>query len=159
MKSLYDEFVWLISEIGRVAWDVVYDLANHITNLIVSFFKVLLDNTELIINIMYISLPYIMLKVGNQVYSERGYLSYGGEVFIPILFLFIIFTLNNLDNRRKNVNNELPIPNKRFTIVDGSKIEVENERLEELLIYMQELEDYLEDEKFLNNKTGDNKSD
>lgn len=144
MKDLIDNFVWLISEIGRVAWDIVHDLAKHITDLIISFFKVLLGSTELIVSIMHISLPYIMLKIGNQAYSERGELAYGGEIFIPILFLVIIFTLNNLDNKRKNVNDELPIPNKRFTIVDGSKIEVENERLEELLIYMQELEDYIE---------------
>lgn len=123
-----------------------------ITETILITLEMIMHNLKLITRLLYFFLPFIMLKIGQYTYSIRGEFTIGGEVFIPFMFMFLIHALRQLHKEYFEIEKDLPIPEERFTIITGDKIEVENRRLDDLLIYMQELEDYLEEEG-LTNKT------
>lgn len=97
-------------------------------------------------NIVNVFTPYIMLLVGEYVYSNRGNFTIGGEIFLPIILLGITFILKVIGkNSKEQKRNAIPVPLKRFTENKGhGEYNVEYSRLEEMILYMADLEDYLE---------------
>lgn len=102
-------------------------------------------------NVVNIAAPYIMLLVGEYVYSFRGKFTIGGEIFLPIVFLGLVFVLRALGkNSKEQKRNAIPVPLKRFTRHEGKGVyNVDYARLEEMIIYMADLEDYLESKDLL----------
>lgn len=102
-------------------------------------------------NIINVFTPYIMLLVGEYVYSKRGNFTIGGEIFLPIVLLGIIFVLRMIGkNSKEQKRNAIPVPMKRFTENKGhGEYNVEYARLEEMILYMADLEDYLESKDLL----------
>lgn len=96
-----------------------------------------------------IALPYCMYIVGQNVAMMRGSIKVGGEISIPILCIVVIHYIKELANK-SGKGNAIPIPKKRFTEVDDDgEVSVENNRLQELLLYVADLEDYMERKRWL----------
>lgn len=107
------------------------------------------NNLRNFTRILSVLLPYIMLFVGQIVYSKRGFITIGSEIFIPILFGIIIYFIRSFANKiGKGI--DVPVPEKRFTEVDNDgEVNILNERLPELILYTADLEDWLERKKLL----------
>lgn len=102
------------------------------------------NNLRNFANMLVLIAPYLMLFVGQAVYKERGYISAGGELFIPILFLIVVYIIRSFANKiGKGIT--IPVPSKRFTEVDeDGEVNIRHDRLQELILYIADLEDWLE---------------
>lgn len=88
--------------------------------------------------------PFIMYFIGQYVVLNRGYFGVGGEILIPILILFVIYFLRSMANKYRK-GTTIPVPEERFTEVDDDgEVSVRNDRLQELILYLADLEDWLE---------------
>lgn len=105
------------------------------------FIKSNLRNFATILNI---ALPYVMYFIGQYVATDRNDIAVGGEIFIPILFIILIFYLKSTANKLgKGIT--IPLPDKRFTKVeDDGEVTIEHKRIQELILYLADLEDWLE---------------
>lgn len=89
-------------------------------------------------------LPYLMYLIGQNVCASRGYFAIGGELLIPIIFCVIIYYLRSYDNKIGK-GTTIPVPNKRFTEVDDNgEVSISNSRIQELILYLADLEDWFE---------------
>lgn len=89
-------------------------------------------------------LPYLMYIIGQNVYAKRGHLSVGGEIFLPVVFCVIIYVLRSYANKIGK-GTTIPVPDKRFTEVDDyGEVSIPNSRIQELILYLADLEDWLE---------------
>jgi hypothetical protein len=105
------------------------------------FIKSNLQNFAIILNI---ALPYVMYFIGQYVATDRKGIAVGGELFVPIFFIILIFYLKSTANKLgKGIT--IPVPDKRFTKVeDDGEVTIENKRVQELILYLADLEDWLE---------------
>lgn len=105
------------------------------------FLKANLISFATILNLL---LPYVMYIVGQQVVLDRGYFGAGGEILIPLIFAVIIYYLRSAANKLgKGIT--IPVPEKRFTQVDDDgEVSVEHNRLQEMILYVADTEDWLE---------------
>ncbi len=126
----------------RVAAEVAIDILQTIG-------MWLLNNLRNFATILNILLPYLCLYVGQTVYQERGYFAVGGEIFIPVLTMLVIWYIRSFANK-VGKGTTIPRPAKRFTEVSSDgEINIPQERLEELIIYMADLEDWMERKRLL----------
>ena len=89
-------------------------------------------------------LPYVMYVIGQNVCAERGKIAFGGELFIPILFCVITYYIRSYANKIGK-GTTIPVPEKRFTEVDDDgEVSIRNSRIQELILYLADLEDWLE---------------
>ena len=88
-------------------------------------------------------LPYFMLLIGEYVYKVRNTFDVGSEFFIPIVtFIIVIFIRKYVRNKKAE---GMPVPKERFTHVDEDEIvSIERGSLVSMMLYVAELEDYLE---------------
>lgn len=95
-------------------------------------------------NVLNLILPYLMYLIGQYVALDRGEFATGGELFIPVIFVVITYYLKSSANKLgKGIT--VPVPEKRFTQVDDDgEVNVENRRVQELILYLADLEDWLE---------------
>ena len=84
-------------------------------------------------------LPYGMYYIGKS-QTDEGI----AVLWIPVIVTVVLHYAREYANRN-NVGNVLPIPNQRFTQVDDDgEVTVEHCRVQELLLYMADLEDWLQ---------------
>lgn len=104
----------------------------------------IVNNLRNFANMLVLIAPYLMFFVGQVVYKERGYISAGGELFIPILLLIVVYIIRSFANKiGKGIT--IPVPSKRFTEVDeDGEVSIRHDRLQELILYIADLEDWLE---------------
>ena len=113
-----------------------------------NFYRALVDflknNLRNFATAFRVILPYLMFFVGQLVMKERGKISIGFELFIPIAFAIAIYAFHFIANKfNKGVS--IPVPSKRFTEVhDDGEVNVEKERLQELILYVADIEDWLQ---------------
>lgn len=89
-------------------------------------------------------LPYLMYIIGQNVCATRGYLGVGGELFLPVVFCVITYVLRSYANKIGK-GTTIPVPDKRFTEVDDDgEVSIPNNRIQELILYLADLEDWLE---------------
>lgn len=89
-------------------------------------------------------LPYVMYLIGQYVYSTRGNTAVGSEIFIPVFVCIIIYFIRSFANKIGK-GTTIPVPGKRFTEEDeDGEVSIENRRLQELILYVADLEDWLE---------------
>lgn len=103
--------------------------------------------------ILRTALPYLMWYLGSYLYEQRGKFAVGSEIFIPIVVFLITYYLNQYANRIGK-GERIPIPKKRFTHdgeMDG-EIVIETDRTEEMILYMADLEDWLEKKGLMRHK-------
>lgn len=90
------------------------------------------------------TLPYVMYLIGQYVRNQRGIITIGGEIFVPLIFCILIFFIKSYANKIGK-GTTIPVPNKRFTEVDEyGEVSIENRRLQELILYIGDLEDWFE---------------
>ena len=102
------------------------------------------NNLKNFANILNMVLPYLMYFVGQEVFKSRGNFGVGGEIFIPLVFGIIIYYIRSFANKiGKGIT--IPVPDERFTEVDeDGEVNVRNSRLQEMILYLADLEDWLE---------------
>lgn len=110
-----------------VTRDTFLNVGNFIVNNLMNF-----------ANLLNVLLPFAMYFVGQKNFN----LSW--ELAIPLGILILIYYAKNVANKLgKGVT--IPLPEKRFTeIGDEGEVSIENSRLQELLLYTADLEDWLE---------------
>lgn len=88
--------------------------------------------------------PYLMYVIGQVLAMDRGIITIGGEIFLPVLLLTIAYFIKSVANKL-NKGPRIPRPTTRFTEVDEDGIvSIEQHRLDELLVYVSDLEDWME---------------
>lgn len=102
------------------------------------------SNLMMFANILNLILPYIMYIIGQYVAYDRGYIGIGGEILIPLAFVVITYFMKSAANKMgKGIT--IPVPGKRFTEADEyGEVTIEYHRVQELILYMADLEDWLE---------------
>lgn len=105
------------------------------------FFKI---NLRFLSSLIVFITPYVSMWLVYLCYMERGYFAVGSEVFIPILLLFCSKSFNTT---AENIGHgsKLPVPRKRFTNhTENGAVTIDNANLHEMIVYVGELEDWLE---------------
>lgn len=102
------------------------------------------SNLRHLATFLSVILPYIMYLIGQEVALNRGKLAFGGEIFVPIVFGALIFYVRSIANKLKK-GVAIPLPDERFTKVeDDGEVTIENKRIQELILYLADLEDWFE---------------
>ena len=96
-------------------------------------------------NFILVVTPFIALMLGQIEYERRGYAAIGGEVVLIAFLLIVAFAMRSASRVSGNSTYTLPVPAERFTEVDYEMVSVEKERLNDLMLYMADLEDWFED--------------
>ena len=93
---------------------------------------------------MTVCIPYIMWYLCIDLYRIRGKFAVGGEAFIPLLMFAFIYYIRQFANRIGK-GERIPVPDERFTEEgeEDGEYTVEVSRMEEMIIYMSKLEDWL----------------
>ena len=126
-----------------VIWSLFVELIRSIKTFIYNNMGVFADILSLWI------MPYFMLYLGGKLTISRGGIYIGSELFLPILINLISYVMNGYLSKTKSTS--IPVPNERFTIVFndedlelGEEVVVKKGRLNEMIIYVAQLEDWLE---------------
>lgn len=98
--------------------------------------------------------PFLMYFIGSYVYKERGYFAVGGEALVPFILLFVAWTFDIAASR--NGKHGFPVPMRRFTEETfPGEITVKQQDVQEMILYVYEVENYLERLGRLNGKVRD----
>ena len=102
-------------------------------------------NLRFFANVIIIATPFVAMWLVKFCYDSRGEFAVGSEIFVPIALLIVARFLNGAANIYKS-GNKIPVPRKRFTEYDedNGSVNIDPARLQEMIIYMDELEDWLE---------------
>lgn len=122
-------------------FNIILEVTADTLNNFVYFVK---NNLTNFANILNLIIPYVMYFVGQYVVLSRDSITIGWEICTPIAFVVVIYYLRSAANKiGKGIT--IPIPDKRFTQVDDDgEVSVEHKRVQELLLYTADLEDWLE---------------
>lgn len=127
-----------MKKIGRMFIEILYDMI-----FAVGYF--IENNLKNFATLLSIMLPFVMLLIGQVVALKRGSFAIGSEILIPPFIGVIIYFIRSFANKLgKGIT--VPIPKKRFTEVDNETGEVNilNDRVQELILYVADLEDWLQ---------------
>lgn len=117
----------------EVIFDAFYAFADFVKN-----------NLLMFSNALNLIVPYMTYFIGQYVAFERKEIAVGGEIFVPLIFLIIIYYMKCIANKLGK-GTTVPIPDRRFTHVDeDGEVSIENKRIQELILYLADLEDWLE---------------
>lgn len=123
------EFVSLILEVIKEAWfNIKYTIEK---------------NLYALGKVLELSTPYIMWYLVIQLYKERGYFAIGGELFIPVLLFFVCGIIKKASNK-KGKGYDVPVYSKRFTKEDGYEVTISEDDLQEVILYLNDVENYIE---------------
>ena len=126
-----------MKKLVRITVSIIVDVAKAID----FFIQNNLRNIAWLLNFI---LPYVMYLVGQNVCETKGYMAVGSELLIPIIACVVIFFIRSYANKICK-GKTIPVPNKRFTQVDEfGEVSIENRRVHELILYLADLEDWLE---------------
>lgn len=111
---------------------------------ICSFTYFIKNNLVTFANILNLILPYVMYFLGQYLAFSRRDIAVGREIFVPLIFVVVVYYLKSTANKMgKGIT--IPLPEKRFTQVDDDgEVSIENKRIQELILYVADLEDWLE---------------
>lgn len=126
-----------MSEVLKLLWNALIDMLKTLSNFLVNHLR----HIAWLINLIT---TYGMYLIGQNVFEQRGKFAIGGEIFIPIAGYLAAYFVNYLANKLGK-GYSLPVPLKRFTQVeDDGEVSIANDRLQELILYTADLEDWLE---------------
>ena len=121
------------------AWNIIKEIT---IELIGAFIYVFISNMRNIANVLTFICPYLMYFLGQ--YLLTGGCKFSLYLIIPILISLSAHYLHSAANKTGK-GNACPVPARRFTEVsDEGEVSIENDRLQELLLYMADLEDWME---------------
>ena len=126
-----------MKKLVRITVSIIVDVAKAID----FFIQNNLRNIAWMLNFI---LPYVMYLVGQNACETKGYMAVGSELLIPIIACVVIYFIRSYANKIGK-GQTIPVPNKRFTQVDEfGEVSIENRRVHELILYLADLEDWLE---------------
>lgn len=117
----------------------------------ISFFKMIYNNLKFFVKkviyplavLLLITLPVTVYFLIKTTYEERGYFAVGGEMIIPFAIILFYFFVCYLRASRRSYG--IPVPAKRYTKEDDNgEVYINKEQLYEVIIYLGDLENYLE---------------
>lgn len=122
----------------RITVDILYEVYYEILDVIGG-------NLRNVAIILRTGLPYLMWYIGADLYEQRGEFAIGGEIFIPLIVFVFTYYIRQYANRLGK-GDRIPVPEKRFTEQgeEDGEYTVETKRVEEMIIYMSKLEDWLQ---------------
>lgn len=121
----------------RITLEIILDIVRAVTYFITHNLR----NFAWLLNLI---LPYVMYFIGQKACADRGQVTVGSELFIPIVVCVIIYYLRSYANKIGK-GTTIPVPEKRFTEVDDyGEVSISNNRIQELILYLADLEDWLE---------------
>jgi hypothetical protein len=125
----------------------VFELIGEITYEALCGFKYFIKiNLMTFANIINWIIPYAMYFAGQYVAAGeiKTIIGQYGEVLVPLFFMVLIYYLKSAANKFGK-GTKIPVPESRFTTVDGDgEASIENNRLQELILYVADLEDWME---------------
>lgn len=93
--------------------------------------------------------PFAFFMIGQYAYADRGYYAFGGEVVLYVAVPAVAFFLKAMAKEQWKPL-YIPVPTERFTHYEGDgEYTMEQARIPELILYMAELEDWFEDEGYV----------
>lgn len=102
------------------------------------------NNLRNIANVLGVVCPYVTGYVVLSVYRARGHFAVGGEWFIPLIFWLVTYLLRAIVNKTGK-GTSIPRPKKRFTeVTEDGEVSVPMDRSEEMILYLCDLEDWME---------------
>lgn len=121
----------------RIFVEVLFDAVSAVIYFVES-------NLRNFANVLNIVCPYVMYLIGQHVFSFRGKFNVGGELLIPLIFTVVIYLIRQFANKiGKGIT--VPVPQKRFTSIDDEgEVSISQSRLQELILYVADVEDWLE---------------
>jgi hypothetical protein len=122
-------------------FDIIFEITRDAFHNFTYFIK---SNLIVFANILNLLVPYAMYFIGQHVAFGKNNFVISCEILIPLGLAILIYYLRSAANKiGKGMT--IPIPDKRFTQVDeDGEVSVENKRLQELLLYVADVEDWLE---------------
>lgn len=137
-------------------WNLIKETFARVTEYVIEsdFFKSLMsmlydvvmfvvDNLYNVYILIKLACPYVMLYLGVYLYEERGAFRVGGEFFIPV-FMFAVSSFIHRYANMKNKGDSIPVPKKRFTETMEDGYSINQDEVNEVILYVGEVEDYLE---------------
>lgn len=110
-----------------------------------SFIDAIINNLINIANALNCVLPFLMYYIGINL--GTGKIKRDNLIillFIPVIFGFFIWFFKRIADKTGK-GKAFPIPSKRFTECDDyGEVSVEQDRIQELLLYVADVEDWLE---------------
>ncbi len=121
----------------KVFAEIIKDINLAISSFVVNNLR----NFALIIDA---ALPYGMYVIGQYAMLARKEFAIGSELFIPIAVMALTYLLRSFANKLgKGVT--IPVPEKRFTEIDeDGEVSIRNDRVQELILYLADLEDWMQ---------------
>lgn len=118
----------------EISIDIIKDAINIVLN-------VISNNIKNVAKILNFCLPYIMYMIGTTSLLKETYIN----LIIPIIIFIIIYYLKSYANKIGK-GETVPVPIKRFTEKDeeSGEVSIEQERLQELILYIEDLENWIE---------------
>lgn len=104
------------------------------------------NNLTSFANVLNFVLPYGMYFIGQYVAGGKIELAIDKNfgLLIPLAVSILIYYLRSMANKFNRGLN-IPVPKKRFTQVDDDgEVSIENSRIQELILYLGDLEDWME---------------
>lgn len=124
-------------EFIRIMWEIT-------TNTIENTLYFVKSNLMRFANIINFILPYAMYFVGQYTAKGNGQIHVGAAIIIPVVVMLFTYYFKSYANKiGKGIT--VPVPEKRFTSIDDDgEVSVEHRRLQELILYIADVEDWLE---------------
>lgn len=120
---------------------LIAEIAKDIGSEISYFVKSNLRNTANVLNFI---LPFFMYAVG---YVSDKFINWC--LIFPLGVFILVYSLRSAANKL-GTGNMVPVPNKRFTEVsDDGEVSVDQNRIQELILYVADLEDWMERKNIL----------
>lgn len=110
-------------------------------------------SSKFISNLILFIMPYLMFYFGIKL-SGYSFIKICKEFWIFLLIPIVLYMIASFIKYYSNIIGKgdiCPIPNKRFTEIDeeSGMVSVENSRIQEMLLYVADIEDYLERKGYL----------
>lgn len=111
---------------------MVFDIVKECVSEIIYFIKFIFPY---VIKLIKFILPFITYYIGYV-----GYKQFNNIIYILLVVDFILFFCDGV--KKRVTPSGIPVPTTRFTEINGEEINVQNSRLQEMILYMAELEEY-----------------
>lgn len=128
------------------AWNIVKEI---IIDMLYTMAYFLTSNMRNFANVLSVSCPYLMYFLGQHIQTGGYKFVYSYYLIIPIVIVLITYFLHSIANKTGK-GNACPVPVRRFTDVsEDGEVSIEHSRLQEMLLYMADLEDWMERKNML----------
>lgn len=131
-----------MNKVYKIIKEVTIDALHLVTYFLVS-------NMRGFANTLSVACPYLMYFLGQFVQTGSYQFVYGYYLAIPIAIVLITYFLHSAANK-SGKGNSCPVPARRFTSVsEDGEVTVDHGRLHELLLFVADLEDWMERKNIL----------